>query len=548
MKKILTLSLVMALALALVGCNDDGKKSGDEKFFVPTIALSSPTSMDMSTVTDSYSLEIITNVVESLLEYNGEELVPTAAESFTVSDDGLVYTFELREDGKWFDVDGKEVGKVVADDFVYAWQRMVDPEVAASYSYIYDGIVKNATAIKDEKDPLYGKVEELGVVALDDYTLEVTLEQATPFFEEVVSFAAYGPANKEAVEKFGDNYGLTPETMYYSGVYRATTFNVDEEVVLTKNEDHWDADSTDVPGMRYQIMADASTIFTAYKNGEVDRAGVGTAAIRAEVDASEELSSQMQSYPKAQYFFMSINKENGATKNKNVRKAIVAGFDAETYIKKIRNSNDSVLKGYVPAGLTTGAYDGVDYREVVGDFTTYDPDNAAKYVEAAKKELGTDEIKIDVLVFEADTNRALAEYLQAEMAEIGITVNINLQPSQAFWDALETGGYNLGYSGWTADYGDPSNFINTFFNSSLIDNTNYSRTNSPEIDKELAAAEKIVDAEERFEAYGKIEAKMVEEASQLPVLQVEIDRLINPSINMPYHSFMHVPVRYITYN
>ncbi len=540
MKKLL--SVLFAATLILAACGGSGDDSADATFTFP---LSTPTSMDMADVTDSYSLEIITNVVELLFEYDGSELSPAAAESYEVSDDGLVYTIKLKEGGKWFDSKGEELRAVTADDFVYGWQRMVDPEIGASYSYIFDGIVKNATEIMSDGSELYGKVEELGIKALDENTLEVTLAKEAPYFLELLTFAAYGPQSKEAVDEFGDDYGIRPETMHYSGVYRTTEFEVDSLVVLTKNDGHRDADDTYLDEIRFQVMADASAIFNAYKNDEVDLAGVGTAAIREEVE-NGDLAKEVESYGKAQLFFMSINTEKGHTKNENVRKALVAGFDNQTYIDTVRNSNDLAPTGYVPTGLTVGAYDGLDYRDVVGEFTMYDPDNAPKYVEAAKKELGVDEIKVELLIFEAETNKLLAEYFQAQMKEIGITVDVNLQPSQAFWDNLEAGNYNIGYSGWTADYGDPDNWLTTFFHSSLIDNTNYSRTNDPAIDKALVEASKITNPEERFKAYGEVEKQMVESARMIQVLQTNVERLVKPQFDVPSHPFLKVPFRYVT--
>ncbi len=543
MKKLLSILFAASLILAACGGGDD---SDDKVSF--TFPMSAPVSMDMADVTDSYSLEIITNVVELLFEYDGTEIAPAAAESYEVSEDGLVYTFKLREDGKWFDHEGNELSAVTAEDFVYGWQRMVDPEIGASYSYIYDGIIKNASEIMTEGSELYGKVEELGIKAIDDTTLEVTLAKEAPYFLELMTFAAYGPQSKAAVEEFGDDYGIRPENMHYSGVFHTTEFEVDSLVVLEKTEGHWDAADTDLEEIRFQIMADVTAIFNAYKNGEVDMAGVSNPAIREEVMNDSEMSKQVQSFEKSQLFFMSMNTEKGHTQNENVRKAIVAGFDNETYIKTIINANHTAPTGYVPSGLTVGAYNGLDYREVVGDFTMYDPDKAVGYVEAAKKELGVDKIEVELLIFEAEANKILAEYLQAQMEEIGITVTINLQPSQNFWDTLEAGGYNLGYSGWTADYGDPDNWLNTFFNSALIDNTNYSRTNDPEIDKALAEASKITDPEERFKAYGEIEKEMVESARMLQVMQTETERVVNPDFSVPSHPFLKVPFRYVTYN
>ncbi len=545
MKKLFSILFVSLLVIGLTGCGGSDDSSDTVSLTYP---MSAAKSMDMADVTDSYSLEVVTNVVESLLEYDGNEIVPAAAESYEVSDDGLVYTFKLREDGKWFDYEGEEIRTLVADDFVYGWQRMVDPEVGATYSYIYDGIIKNASDIMNDGSDIYGEVDMLGVKALDDYTLEVTLEKEAPYFPELATFAAYGPQSKDAVEEFGDDYGIKPENMHYSGVYRTTNFDVDSQVIIEKNEGHWNAENVDLDEIVFQTMSDASAVFNAYKADEVDIAGVSTQAIREEVNGDETLKSELEEYGKSQLFFVSINTEKGATKNLNVRKAIVAGFDAESYIKDIRGSNDITPAGYVPEGLTTGAYGGLDYREVVGDFTMYDPENAPKYVEKAKEELGTDKIEVELLMFEAETNKLLAEYLQAQMKEIGITVNITLLPSQAFWDALEAGEYNLGYSGWTADYGDPDNWLNTFFNSKLIDNTNYSRTSLPEIDEKLAAAAKLTDPNERFEAYGEIETQMVEDARMLQVLQTNIERLVKPEFELPHHAFLKVPFRYATYS
>lgn len=261
MKKLLV-SLAAGLLL-LAGCN-----SSDDTF---VYTITAPVE-SMDTVNSSYdqTLTLLTDIYLGATKFDGDgELIMGGADSIDVSEDGLTYTIHLRDDVKWVDNTGAEVGDVTANDYVTGYKRMVDPEEASIYSYIFE-IVENASSITaGEKD-----IDSLGVKAIDDYTLEIDLSYAAPYFESMLSFASYMPVATKAVAEYGDEYGTSAETTWYNGAYYVTSYDPDYVISLEKNPSYINADSVEVSNIEYRLNEDTNSRYNTFLNDEIDYAQI----------------------------------------------------------------------------------------------------------------------------------------------------------------------------------------------------------------------------------------------------------------------------------
>ncbi|MEL5939775.1 peptide ABC transporter substrate-binding protein, partial [Tetragenococcus halophilus] len=351
MKKKHVYSLFAMSALVLAGCTTGGTQdsgdegaggggsgtSGNEYTFIERQEM--PTA-DLSQATDTVSFSALNNVYEGIyrLDENNEPQPAGAAEEAEVSDDGLTYTIQLREDATWSNGD-----PVTADDYVYGWQRTVDPETASEFAYIYEP-VENAEAVMDGDADL----DELGIEAVDDYELEITLERPTEYFDNLLAFPVFFPQNEEVVEENGDDYAQTSDNLVYNGPFVLADFDgpgSDTEWAYDKNEDYWDADNVSLDRVNVNVVKEASTALNLFQDGQAD-----------EITLSGELAQQMANdpdyltVPQASTFYMEMNQddEDSPFNNENFRKAISYSIDREALVNSVLADGSIEPSGLVP--------------------------------------------------------------------------------------------------------------------------------------------------------------------------------------------------------
>ena len=282
------LTLVMLLSLAACGGNNSGsngnqsnsgnnagapQSSGDASTaaeYYNVYISADPTSMDISRVSDSYSGTIINNVMEGLVRLGEEDgnytMMPGDAQTWELSEDGMVWTFHLG-DNKWSDGE-----PVTAQDYVYSLQRSVDPATGCPNEWFlypiagYDEIRDNGAS-----------VDTLGVKAIDEKTLEITLAFPMPSFLEMLSGTIYYPLRQDKVEEYGEQYGTEPEYTVFNGPYTVTEWTHNSKIVLTKNENYWDAENVSIETVNISVLSDSITIYNAFETGDLDYVGTGEA-------------------------------------------------------------------------------------------------------------------------------------------------------------------------------------------------------------------------------------------------------------------------------
>ncbi len=488
MKKLLSLvlALTMVLSLGVVAMADGGS---DLNVMVETPVMS----LDPQIATDGTSFEVIADYTDGLTQMDAEGgAIPAIAESWDISDDGTVYTFHLREDAVWSNGE-----PVTAADFVFGWQRAVDPANASEYSYMLSDIgqvVNAAEIIAGEKD-----VSELGVKAVDDKTLEVTLNVPVSYFLSLMYFPTYYPVNQAFFESVSDTFGTSPETVLSNGAFvldsyepAATAFH------LTKNPDYYDADKIQLPGLNYQVIQDSQQALMSFQTGALDTVLVGGEQVEQVQD-----DPQFLTVGAGYLWYVSPNiKDVPELANQNIRMALTYAINRADIAESVLMDGSIPTYTAVPLQFATGP-DGSDFSEdqtLFADYCADDADKAAEYWAAGLEELGIDSLELDMIVDADDEPQKVAPVLkeQWETALPGLTVNLTIEPKKQRVEDMQNGDFQLGLTRWGPDYADPMTYLGMW----VTDNSNnYGFWSSEEYDAiidECTTGELCTDAEGRW--------------------------------------------------
>ncbi|PFE25582.1 peptide ABC transporter substrate-binding protein [Bacillus anthracis] len=531
---------VLAMSMALTACSGSGgeKKStttssggGEEKKSEIKYAAKQvlnrtenqeiPT-MDVSKSTDTLGSQILGNTMEGLYRLDKDNKpIPAAAESSTKSEDGKKYTFKLRKDAKWSNGD-----PVTAKDFVYAWQRLLDKNTAAEYAFIAY-YIKNAEAINKGEKPL----TDLGAKAVDDYTLEVELEKPVPYFLNLMAFPSYYPLNEKFVKEKADKFGLEADTTLYNGPFVMASWKHEQGWQLKKNDKYWDNKTVKLEEINYSVVKEVATKVNLYDTGSIDF----TLLSGEFVDKYKSNKEEYGEYSEASTFFLRLNqKRNGQDtplKSKKLREAIALSIDKKGLANVILNNGSKATDQLVPKGLATGP-DGKDYQDTFKNGLKYDPKKGAAAWEAAKKELGKDQVTIELLSYDDGTAKKIADYFkdQIEKNLKGVTVNTKIQPFKQKLKLESAQDYEISFAGWSPDYSDPMTFIDMFESKSPYNQMSYSNPKYDEMVKK-AGNELMSDAKKRWETLGKAEKLLLEEdAGMVPLYQTGRAYVMKPNI------------------
>lgn len=464
--------------------------------------------MDPQMATDGTSFEVIANTIEGLytLDESGVA-VPSLAEKTDVSEDGLTYTFTLK-DATW-----SNGTPVTADDFVYAWQRLADPDTASEYYYIMGiaGVVNADEISAGEKDP-----EELEVTAIDEKTLEVKLNHPVPFFESLMAFPSFFPMNQAFFEEAGENYGTSADTLIANGAFEITSYEPAATTIeLEKNPDYFDADNVSLNGIKYQVIKDTQQAMLSYQNGDLD---VVTLA-GEQVDLFKE-DPDFQTIQAGFLWYISPNTKVPGLENAHLRKALAQAFDKEYIAETVLKDGSNAADYMIPEGLAVDP-EGVDFRETTGTYLEFDPAAAQEALALAKEELGKDSLTFTMIIEDTESSINVAQVLKSQIEENldGVTIEIEQMPKKTRLDRMNVGDYELALTRWGPDYADPMTYADLFLtdsgnNKGFWSNAKYDELVNSSLDGELS-----LDSEARWTALQEAESILLEDAGILPVYQ-----------------------------
>ncbi|MGX7131208.1 peptide ABC transporter substrate-binding protein [Enterococcus songbeiensis] len=455
--------------LFLAGCGQKKEASKDKKseqIFSQTVP-TELTSADLSVVTDTISFGILNNTNEGIyrLDKDNNPQPAGAKEMAEVSADGKTYTIHLR-DTNWSNGD-----PVKAGDYVYGWQRTVDPKMASQYAFMFSS-VKNADAINQGK----AELDTLGIKALDDTTLEIQLEQATPYFPYLLAFPSFFPQNKGVIEEYGDQYAATSEKLVSNGPFVLTDFDgpgVDTDWTLKKNKEYWDADTVQLTEINYTVVKEASTALNLFNDGQAEDVTLNGELARQKANDPEYVS-----LPIASTTYLEFNQAtpDSPFKNSNVRKAISYALDRKSIVTNILGNGSIASTGFVPSGMSLNPETKADFTEDTKATLSYDEKQAQTYWEKAKSELGIEKLSFKLLSSDVDSTKKITEYIKGQLEEKlpGITIDLNPVPISVRLERANSGNFEVVMNNWVADYADPSSFLDLFVTGSPYNRGDYS--------------------------------------------------------------------------
>ena len=531
-KKAVAFALAAAMVVGLVGCGNSGSTSttaaagessaestaaesgsaaasGDDL----NVMLETPVqSLDPQQATDGTSFEVIADYTDGLMQMDSDgQAVPAIAESYELSDDGLTYTFHLRTDAKW-----SNGTPVTAADFVFAWQRAVDPAVASEYAYMLSDIgqVKNAAEIiAGEKDK-----SELGVTAVDDNTLKVELNVPVSYFLSLMYFPTFYPVNEEFFNSCGDTFGTSPETVLSNGAYvlddyqpAATAFH------LTKNADYYDAERVKLAGLNYQVIQDSQQALMSYQNGDLDI----TLVNGEQVDQVKD-DPEFKTIGAGYLWYVSPNMSAvPELNNQNIRMALTMAIDREAITNDVLKDGSLPTYTAVPMQFAAGP-DGSDFSEdqtKFSDVCAFDAEKAADYWKKGLEELDETEMTLEMIVDADDAPQKVAQVLQEQWQQTlpGLTVSIKVEPKKQRVQDMQDGNFQIALTRWGPDYADPMTYLGMWITGNSNNYGLWSDADYDAIIAECTTGDLCTDAEGRWAKMYDAEKIVMDQAVIFPL-------------------------------
>lgn len=481
--------------------------------------------MDSTIATEADCLEVISAIIEPLFVTAADGTpVNALCASYETNEESTEYVFHIREDANW--MNGVPV---TADDFVYAWRRLVDPVTASEYSFMMEvAAVKNATPIISGELP----IEELGVSAVDSKTLKVELDHPVSYFLNLMTFPSFCPINEAFATELGSEYALGADKLLCCGPFYMSAWDVGGNTYqLKKNPSYYDADKVNLDEINFQIIKDPQQTMLAYENGTLDYVRLSGDQIvkyqtmdgftRIEEGYLWYLSPNLN--PKSEEYSCGLE-------NENLRMAIALSYDKDVICYEILQDGSTPADFAIPNRLAIGP-DGKDFRETSPLYLQTDKAKAQEYWEAAKEELGVDEVTIELLYDDSDSTPLIAQFLQSEIENNlpGVHINLKSQPKKSRTELMQNREYQLGLTRWGPDYADPMTYLDMWTTGSTY---NYGEWSNEEYDKLIADANGDLANryEERWEALKQAEALVMEHAVILPVYQKGTAAMVRPGI------------------
>ena len=463
--------------------------------------------MDYETATDGTSF-VMQDLCESGLTERDEngEAQPDLAESWDISDDGKTYTFHLRDGIKWSNGD-----PVTAADFVYGWQRLVDPDTASEYNFIASAIhVENADEVIAGTLP----VSELGVEATDDQTFVVHLSLPCSFMLSLMSFPSFFPLNQKFYESEGDNYAQSVDDLLYCGPYTMTDWETGNQYTFTKNPDYWGKDTIYTDQIRIRFLQDTQSALLEYQSGNIDFVTLTS----EQVDAMKNeagFTTRMQ----GSSWRLAFNFTDERFQNKDLREAISKAIDRTSITDNVLKDGSVAAEGFIPKDFAFGP-DSKDYRDTAGKIVEFDAAKAGEYYEKAKAELGGD-VKLELLCEDSESSQNVALNIKSMLEKNlpGSTFDLKVVPKKTRLDSMTHHEYQIGLTRWGPDYADPQTYMDLMKSDVPGYNGSYSNDEYNALMNKAETGEDAVDAEKRWADIVEAEKLLIDDAAMVPVYQ-----------------------------
>jgi len=484
---------------------------------------SEPGSLDPHKVSGDWENRIVGEYLEGLVAEDAKSnAIPGQAESWTISDDGTVYTFKLRADAMWSD--GQPV---VAQNFVDAFQRLFDPKTASEYAYLQFPI-KNSAKINGGEITDFN---ELGVKAIDDKTLEITLEASTPFFLSALTHYTAFPIRKDIIEKFGDQW-TQPGNIVGNGPYQIVEWVPGSYLRGVKSDTYYGKDALKIDEIRWDNTEDLTAALNRYRAGELD------ILTDFPADQYEFLKSnypdQAHVAPFLGVYYYVLNQSKPPLDNVNIRKALSISVLRDVIGPDVLGTGELPAYGWVPPG--TSNYEGAQYLPAWSQ-EPYDQRvaEAKKLMEEAGY-TAANPLKLQLRYNTNENHQRIAVAISDMWKQIGVEVELFNAETAVHYDALRAGDFNVGRAGWLLDYDDASNSLDLLKTGVMQDGemnwgNNYGRYSNPEFDKLMVDASNELDLVKRAELMHKAEATAMDQFAAIPIYWYVSKNVVSPKIS-----------------
>ncbi|WP_367369579.1 peptide ABC transporter substrate-binding protein [Pediococcus parvulus] len=535
MKKKWTLlaTVSAALVLVLAGCGNQSSTGGSGKLATKQVLnLSADAPLDTIDIAKATGYGHTGNVFESLyrLGKNGKPIAGLAS-SGKVSKDGKTWTFKIRKNAKF-----SNGQKITAQDFVYSWQRTLNPTTKSQYAYLFSGI-KNADQISSGKL----KPSKLGVSAPDKQTFVVKLDEPIAYFKVLMTYPLFSPVSKKVIEKYGSKYATTSKYMVYTGPFKMTGWKgTNDHWSFVKNNQYWDKSKVKLSKINYSVNENPSTILSLYQSKKLDMAQLSSTQIK-----NFKNNSDYQTVPYSITRFLAFNfkasnsKVRKAMNNKHIRQAISLAINRKQLITKVIGDASTTPKGFVPTDLANDPKTGKDFADeaYLKGTVNYDSTRAKKLWKQGLKEIGAKSLNVTLMSTNDNDDKNISEYFQVQLQNKlpGMKVSLVNIPDKVAYSRAAKGDFDIYVSGWGADFTDPISHLQVLTTNSGY---NYGKWNNSSYDALIKKAQNS-DANNKSKRWAdmiKADQLVVKQAAIAPLYQTNYSFLINPKVKNVIHN------------
>lgn len=457
---------------------------------------SEPTTIDPGIAQDIPSMAVARAAFDGLLRLGTDgELHEAVAERYDVSEDQLTWTFHLR-DTQWSNGD-----PVTAHDFEYAWKRVLDPATGSGYAYqMY--YLKNGAKAHSGEVPM----DEVGVKAIDDKTLVVTLENPAPYFPQLVASVTYFPVNKQVVEA-NPQWANEADTYVVNGPFVIKEWQHKSKIEFAKNENYWDKDQVKLSAMTFYMIEDATTELSMFESGELDWAGSPLGDLPLDAIPALKDSGQLKTQATAGTYWYVYNTDKVPFNNKKIRQAFAYAINRQEITDNILMGKGDVALGILPPSM---------WFKPEGYFQDGDVETAKKLLAEGMRELGIRELpEIEILYNTSEVHQRIATVIQDQWRKaFGIEVKLKNVENKVRNEELEQGNFQIGRASWIGDFNDPINFLEVFRD---VGGTNDSRWHSEQFKQLLLDSAKESNTEARNKLLAQADAILMDELPVVPI-------------------------------
>lgn len=489
-----------------------------------------PESLDPHKTSTTYEANILRDLFSGLMVQDAKaNVIPGAAESFTVSTDGKTYTFKLRKGALWSDG-----SPVTADDFVFSWRRLADPATASEYAYMISPVVNADAVTKGEKKP-----EELGVKAIDPETFEVTLNAPTPYFLEMLTHQSTYAVSKANVEKFGADF-TKPGNLVSNGAYVLAEFVPNDHIKAVKNDKFYDAANVRIDVVNYLPTEDRSTAIKRFEAGELDSNDDLPTEQLADIKA--KFGNQVHIGPYLGTYYYAFKTDKAPWDNVKLRHAISMAIDRDYLAEKVWQNTMLPAYSFVPPGISGYETRATDYA----DTSQLDREDEAKKV-LAELGYGPDKpLKLEIRFNTSENHKNTAVAIQEQLKPLGIEVSLLNTDTKTHYGFLEQkGDFDLARAGWIADYKDPANFLDLCKTGT---GNNYGSYSNKQYDDLMAQAAVSASPEDRMKKLSEAEAiGVARDLCVMPLLYYSYHNLVSDKLKGWEENVMDIhPTRFLS--